>query len=75
LTKYHSARLVLTVQVYLDAPPGQVSNTAYVYGAEVDPDNSNNHAITYTKIDASSAPELDQNSTEVNSTQINSTMV
>ncbi|MEI6103617.1 MAG: Ig-like domain-containing protein [Methanothrix sp.] len=75
LTKYHSARLVLTVQVHLDAPPGQVSNTAYVYGAEVDPDNSNNHAITYTKIDASEAPVVDQNSTEVNSTQINSTMV
>jgi uncharacterized repeat protein (TIGR01451 family) len=70
LTKYHSARLVLTVQVHLDAPPGQVSNTAYVYGAEVDPDNSNNHAITYTKIDASDAPMADQNSTEVNSTKI-----
>jgi len=74
LTKYHSARLVLTVQVHLDAPPGQVSNTAYVYGGEVDPDNSNNHAITYTKIDASSAHDVDRNSTEVNSTQINSTM-
>ncbi len=56
MTKYRSARLVLTVQAHLDAPPGQVANTAYVYGAEVDPDNSNNHAITYTKIDASSAP-------------------
>lgn len=75
LTKYRSARLVLTVQALLEAPPGKIANTAYVYGAEVDPDNSNNYATIYTKIDVSEAPVWDQNSTEVNSTQINSTMV
>ncbi|MCK9566705.1 MAG: Ig-like domain-containing protein [Methanothrix sp.] len=71
LTKYRSARLVLTVQALPDAPPGQVANTAYVYGAEVDPDNSNNHAIIYTKIEPSEALAVGQNSTEVNSTKIN----
>jgi uncharacterized repeat protein (TIGR01451 family) len=75
LTKYRSARLVLTVQALLDAPPGLIANTAYVYGAEVDQDNSNNYATIYTKIDVSEAPVVDQNSTEVNSTQMNSTMV
>jgi len=50
LTKYRSARLVLTVQAPSDPAPGQISNTAYVYGAEVDPDNSNNHVTTYTRI-------------------------
>ena len=50
LTKYRSARLVLTVQAPYDPAPGQISNTAYVYGAEVDPDNSNNHVTTYTRI-------------------------
>jgi uncharacterized repeat protein (TIGR01451 family) len=75
LTKYRSARLVLTVQALLDAPPGLIANTAYVYGAEVDQDNSNNYATIYTKIDVSEAPVVDQNSTEFNSTQMNSTMV
>ena len=75
LTKYRSARLVLTVQALLDAPPGLIANTAYVYGAEVDQDNSNNYATIYTKIDVSEAPVVDQNSTEVNSTQIDSTMI
>ena len=51
MTKYRSARLVLTVQAPFDPAPGQISNTAYVYGAEVDPDNSNNHVTTYTRID------------------------
>ncbi|MDQ1262193.1 MAG: hypothetical protein QG575_1374 [Euryarchaeota archaeon] len=70
LTKYHSARLVLNVQALLDAPPGQIANTAYVYGAEMDQDNSNNHVITYTKIDASSAPVSEENSTEVSSVEV-----
>ena len=65
LTKYSSARLVLTVQVLPDAKPGQVANTAYVYGAEMDPDNSNNHVIAYTKIEESWAPVSEVNSTEV----------
>ncbi len=75
LTKYHSARLVLNVQALLDAPPGQIANTAYVYGAERDPDNSNNHAITYTRIEESWAPVSEVNSTEVNSVDFNSTEV
>jgi uncharacterized repeat protein (TIGR01451 family) len=70
LTKYRSARLVLTVQAPSDPSPGQISNTAYVYGAEVDPDNSNNHVVTYTKIEARAAPVLEQNSTEINSTAV-----
>jgi uncharacterized repeat protein (TIGR01451 family) len=52
LTKYRSARLVLTVQAPFEAGPGQIANTAYVYGSEVDPDNSNNHVTTYTRINA-----------------------
>ena len=52
LTKYRSAKLVLTVQTPSEAAVGQIANTAYVYGAELDPDNSNNHATTYTKIRA-----------------------
>ncbi|MHB8118413.1 MAG: Ig-like domain-containing protein [Methanothrix sp.] len=70
LTKYRSAKLVLTVQTPSEAAPGQIANTAYVYGAELDPDNSNNHAITYTKIRASAAPIVEQNSTEINSTEV-----
>ena len=70
LTKYRSARLVLTVQVRPDAQPGQVANTAYVYGAEMDPDNSNNHVIMYTKIEKSWAPVSEANSTEVSSTGV-----
>jgi uncharacterized repeat protein (TIGR01451 family) len=75
LTKYRSAKLVLTVQTPSEAAPGQIANTAYVYGAELDPDNSNNHAITYTKIKARAAPVVEHNSTEVNSTEVNSTEV
>ena len=52
LTKYRSAKLVLTVQTPSEAAFGQIANTAYVYGTELDPDNSNNHATTYTKIRA-----------------------
>jgi uncharacterized repeat protein (TIGR01451 family) len=52
LEKYRSANLVITVKTSSDVPPGQISNTAYVYGAEVDPDNSNNYATTYTRLKA-----------------------
>ena len=52
LTEYRSAKLVLTVQTPSEAAFGQIANTAYVYGAELDPDNSNNHATTYTTIRA-----------------------
>jgi uncharacterized repeat protein (TIGR01451 family) len=52
MTKYRSAKLVITVQTPAEVPPGQVSNTAYVYGAELDPDNSNNHVTTYTRLTA-----------------------
>jgi len=52
LDKYRSAKLVITVQTPSEVPPGQVSNTAYVYGAELDPDNSNNYATTYTRLRA-----------------------
>jgi uncharacterized repeat protein (TIGR01451 family) len=50
LTKYRSARLVLTVQAPFEPSPGQIANTAYVYGAQVDQDNSNNHATIFTRI-------------------------
>jgi uncharacterized repeat protein (TIGR01451 family) len=73
LTKYHSARLVLNVRVLPGAPLGQVANTAYVYGAERDPDNSNNHAIVYTKIEESWAPVSESNSTEAASVDVNLT--
>jgi uncharacterized repeat protein (TIGR01451 family) len=52
LTKYRSAKLVITVQTPPEAGPSQIANTAYVYGGELDPDNSNNHATTYTKLKA-----------------------
>jgi len=52
ITKYRSAKLVITVRTPAEVPPGQISNTAYVYGAELDPDNSNNHATTYTRLRA-----------------------
>lgn len=52
LAKYRSAKLVITVQTPQEAGLGLISNTAYVYGAELDPDNSNNHATTYTKLRA-----------------------
>jgi uncharacterized repeat protein (TIGR01451 family) len=58
LTKYRSAKLVLTMKVPSEVGPGQIANTAYVYGAEVDPDNSNNLATTYTRVRAAnSSPE------------------
>ncbi len=50
LTKYQSARLVITVNVPPNTAPGQITNTADVGGAETDPDDSNNHATTITKI-------------------------
>lgn len=52
ITKYRSAKLVITVRTPAEVPPGQISNTAYVYGAEFDPDNSNNHVTTYTRLRA-----------------------
>ena len=52
LTQYRSAKLVITVRTPSEVPPGQISNTAYVYGAELDPDNSNNYATTYTRLRA-----------------------
>lgn len=59
LTKYRSAKLVLTVQAPSEDVPGQLANTAYVYGAELDPDNSNNHVTAYTRIASlsNSSPE------------------
>jgi uncharacterized repeat protein (TIGR01451 family) len=75
LTKYSSARLVLTVKVLPGAKPGQVANTAYVYGAEMDPDNSNNHVIMYTEIEKSWAPVSEANSTEASSIDANTTEV
>jgi len=75
LTKYHSARLILNVQALQDAPLGQIANTAYVYGAEMDPDNSNNHVTMYTKIEANPASTMEENSTEVNSSEVDSTEV
>jgi uncharacterized repeat protein (TIGR01451 family) len=50
LTKYRSAKLVITARVPIDAQPGQIANEAEVAGSERDPNNSNNYAITYTKI-------------------------
>jgi len=65
LTEYRSAKLVLTVTAPAEASAGQIYNIAYVSGAQYDPDNSNNHAITYTKIRARNATLEEQNSTEV----------
>ena len=50
LAKYRSAKLVITVQTPSEVGAAQLSNTAYVYGGEYDPDNSNNHATTYAKL-------------------------
>jgi uncharacterized repeat protein (TIGR01451 family) len=50
ITKYRSAKLVITVKVPDDAQSGQIINEAEVAGSERDPNNSNNYAITYTKI-------------------------
>ncbi|VVB72595.1 Uncharacterised protein [uncultured archaeon] len=52
LVKYRSAKLVLTVRAPSKAPTEQISNTAYVYGSEYDPDNSNNHVTDYVRIKA-----------------------
>lgn len=50
VAKYRSAKLVITVQTPAKVPPRQIPNSAYVFGAEKDPDNSNNHAIVYTTL-------------------------
>jgi uncharacterized repeat protein (TIGR01451 family) len=75
LTKYHSARLVLTVKVLPDAKPGQVANTAYVFGAQMDPDNSNNHATVYTKIEEGRTHASEANTTEVDFADANATVI
>jgi uncharacterized repeat protein (TIGR01451 family) len=75
LIKYRSARLVLNVQVLPTAHLGQVANTGYVYGAERDPDNSNNHAIVNTRIEESWATASDANSTEFAAPDANATEV
>ncbi|MCX6672777.1 MAG: Ig-like domain-containing protein [Methanothrix sp.] len=64
LTKYRSAKLVLTMRTPSKATAGQIYNTAYVYGAQYDPDNSNNHVTAYTRINARGAVAEKQNSTE-----------
>jgi uncharacterized repeat protein (TIGR01451 family) len=53
VTKYRSAKLVITVKVPIDAQSGQIINEAEVAGSESDPNNSNNYAINYAKIRAS----------------------
>jgi uncharacterized repeat protein (TIGR01451 family) len=50
IKKYRSAKLVITANVPDDAQSGQIVNEAEVAGSERDPNNSNNYAITYTKI-------------------------
>ena len=51
MAKYSSAKLVITVQTPAKVPPGQkIANSAYVFGAEVDPDNYNNHVTIYTTL-------------------------
>jgi uncharacterized repeat protein (TIGR01451 family) len=65
LTKYRSAKLVLTVRAPSIATAGQIYNTAYVFGAQYDPDNSNNHVTTFTRINARAAEGEEQNSTEM----------
>ena len=52
LAKYRSAKVVLNVQVPALALPGKIPNTAYVYGNEYDPDNSNNHDTAYIQVRA-----------------------
>jgi uncharacterized repeat protein (TIGR01451 family) len=53
ITKYESAKLVITVRTTAEVPPKQIANSAYVFGAQVDPYNYNNHATIYTKVVAS----------------------
>jgi uncharacterized repeat protein (TIGR01451 family) len=55
LAKYHSAKLVLTTEAQPETLVGHIYNTAYVYGAQYDPDNSNNHATECIKLIASEA--------------------
>jgi uncharacterized repeat protein (TIGR01451 family) len=50
LAKYSSARLTITVHTATEVPPKQIANTAYVFGAEKDPYNYNNHATVYTTL-------------------------
>ena len=50
LAKYRSAKMVLNVQVPALAVPGKIPNTAYVFGNEYDPDNSNNHDTAYIQV-------------------------
>jgi len=51
MAKYSSAKLVITVQTPAEVPPGRkIANSAYVFGAEVDPDNYNNHVTIYTTL-------------------------
>jgi uncharacterized repeat protein (TIGR01451 family) len=50
MAKYSSARLVITVHTATEVPPRQIANTAYVFGAERDPYNYNNHATVYTTL-------------------------
>jgi uncharacterized repeat protein (TIGR01451 family) len=73
LTKYNSARLVLNVRVLPGVPLQQIANTAYVYGAERDQDNSNNYATVYTNIEQSWVPVPQANSTEAASVDANLT--
>jgi uncharacterized repeat protein (TIGR01451 family) len=75
LTKYHSAKLVLNVRVRPDAKPGQIANTAYVCGNEVDQDNSNNHATIYTKIEEGLAKVSEENATIVTPMDVNATVI
>jgi uncharacterized repeat protein (TIGR01451 family) len=55
LEKYHSAKLVLNVQAPEKVSVGLIPNTAYVFGNEYDPDNSNNHATAYIKLKSENA--------------------
>jgi uncharacterized repeat protein (TIGR01451 family) len=63
LAKYRSAKLVITARAPSKVTAGAIYNTAYVYGAQYDPDNSNNHATTYTTLRAKPAAK-EKNTTE-----------
>jgi|GEM_PF-1004267 len=64
MAKYSSANLVITVRAPVQPLAGQIYNTAYVYGSQTDPDNSNNHATTYIKIKSKGAGQEGTNSTQ-----------
>jgi len=64
LAKYGSANLVITVKAPSQVPAGRIYNTAYVYGSQNDPDNSNNYATTYIQIKTRGAAEDGLNSSE-----------